>query len=256
MPNSVDNQPHRSTERVLSIFEYLTETENVGKTLTDISIQMNAPKSSLLPMLRTLVSRGYLHYNPLTHQYFLGYKLYEVGTKYVSENNLNDAIYQVMMELATANNVTVQFGELVAGDVLFLQKVDLFEKLRLYRAVGRRTPAYANALGKVLLSDKGPAEVKKLYPDGLVPITPKTVTNLDVLNEQLAEVRQLGFARSNEEATQYVSSIAVPVLKSGRIAYGLEASMSIFEYSEEKERQLLFSMYDAKGRIENFLKNQ
>ena len=126
---------HRSTERVISIFEYLTETENVGKNLTEIAAYLNAPKSSIFPMLRTLVSHRYLHYNPLTRQYFIGYKLYEVGTKYISDNNLDDAIYQVMQEIATAYNVTVLLGELIAGDVLFLQKVDICRNFCRHRDI-------------------------------------------------------------------------------------------------------------------------
>ncbi len=251
-----DTSTHRGTDRILSIFEYLTETDNIGKSLTEIAAQLEAPKSSILPMLRAMVTRGYLHYNPLTYQYFLGYKLYEVGTKYVSETNIGDALYQVMQEIASEYSVTVTLGELVAGDILFLQKVDLFEKLRLYRAVGRRVPAYATALGKVLLSEKTPAEINKFYPDGLTPITSKTITDINVLYEQLETIRQVGFATAREESTQYVGSVAIPIRKNGTIVYGLEASMSILEHTEEKERQVLYRLYDAKTRIENFLKNQ
>lgn len=247
---------HRSTERVISIFEYLTETENVGKNLTEIAQYLESPKSSILPMLRTLVARGYLHYNGLTHQYFIGYKLYEIGTKYVGNTNIDDAIYLLLKNLVTSNGVAVLLGELVAGDVLFLQKVGLFEEFRLYRAVGRRTPAYASALGKVLLSDKSKEDIRRLYPDGLTPITNKTITDFDVLDAELAQTRQIGFARCNEECTQYVASIAVPIRKGGRIVYGIEVNMSIFEYNDEKEHELLYALYDTKNKIENFLKSQ
>ena len=58
MDNTVsenNNSQHRSTERVVLILEFLTETENSGKTLTEIANYLNAPKSSILPILRTLV---------------------------------------------------------------------------------------------------------------------------------------------------------------------------------------------------------
>lgn len=248
--------PHRGTERILDVFEYLTDVDNVGKTLTEISQQLDAPKSSLLPILRTLVSRGYLYYNGLTHQYFLGYKLYEIGTKYANEENLDDAIYQIMAEISQTYSVTIQFGELVFGDVLFLQKVDSFEKLRLYKTVGRRVPAYSTALGKVLLSDKNAKELRDIYPEGLTPLTPKTITDLSMLSEQIENVRLQGFARDTEEATPYVCSLAVPIMKAGHIAYGLQISISKFEYSEERECQLLSTLFDAKSKIENFLRNQ
>ena len=176
MDNTVsenNNSQHRSTERVVLILEFLTETENSGKTLTEIANYLNAPKSSILPILRTLVSYGYLHYNPIVMQYFLGYKLYEIGTKYVGDSNMDDVIFQVMYNFASANDVTLIMGELIAGDVLVVQRVDPFEKLRLYRAVGRRIPAYADAAGKILLAEKSDADVMRLYPEGLTAITPK-----------------------------------------------------------------------------------
>ncbi len=245
---------HRATARVMSIFEFLTDTENVGKSLTEIANYLKAPKSSILPILRTLVDFQYLHYNTVTMQYFLGYKLYEIGTKYVGESNVDDAIQQVMQEFASNYGVTLLLGELVAGDVLVVQKVDLFEKLRLYRAVGRRIPAYSDASGKVLLAEKSDAEIMKLYSEGLIAYTEKTITDPAVLFEQLDVVRQTGVATSNEETTRYVRSVAVPIKKNGSAVYAIEASLSIFEYTEEKERELILGLYELKAKIENLIK--
>ena len=259
MDNTVsenNNSQHRSTERVVLILEFLTETENSGKTLTEIANYLNAPKSSILPILRTLVSYGYLHYNPIVMQYFLGYKLYEIGTKYVGDSNMDDVIFQVMYNFAVANNITLILGELIAGDVLVVQRVDSFEKLRFYRAVGRRIPAYADAVGKILLAEKSDADVMRLYPEGLTPITPKTITNPSVLFEDLDTIRQTGVAVSNEELTLYVRSVAVPIKKHDVTCYGLEICISIFDYTEEKERKLLYELYELKGKIEGFLKMQ
>jgi len=247
---------HNTTERIILIFEYLTESENSGKTLTEIAKYMDAPKSSILPILRTLVTYGYLHYNPIIMQYFLGYKLYEIGTKYVGDSNMDDVIYQVMQDFAAANSVTLILGELVAGDVLIVQKVDLFEKLRLYRAVGRRIPAYADAAGKMLLSEKSSADIMRLYPEGLIPITAKTITDPAALFEQLDIVRQTGVAVSNEESTMYVRSVAIPIKKNDSTVYSLEACFSVFDYTEEKERAILLKLYELKNKIESFLKCQ
>lgn len=247
---------HRATERVVQIFSFLTETENVGKSLTEIANYLDAPKSSILPMLRTLVSYGYLHYNPVVMQYFLGYKLYEIGTKYVGDANMDDVIFQVMYNFAMENNVTLLLGELVAGDVLVVQRVDSFEKLRLYRAVGRRIPAYADAAGKILLAQKDSSEIMRLYPDGFLPLTSKTITEPSILFEQLENIRQTGVAVSVEESTMYVRSVAIPIRKQDLTTYALEVCFSIFEYSEEKERQILYALHDLKGKIENFLKMQ
>ena len=250
------NSLHRSTERVIQIFQFLTETENTGKNLTEISNYLEAPKSSILPILRTLVSYGYLHYNPIEMQYFLGYKIYEIGSKYIGDSNMDDVIFQLMYNFATANDVTLLLGELVAGDVLFLQRVDPIEKLRLYKAVARRIPAYADSAGKILLAEKSAADVMRLYPDGMSPLTAKTITDPSVLFDHLDTIRQTGVAMSNEESTLYVRSVAIPIKKHGSTVYALEACFSIFDYSEEKERKILFALYELKAKIESFLKMQ
>ncbi len=252
--NEVKTGQHRATERVLQIFQFLTETENTGKTLTEISQHLDAPKSSILPMLRTLVSYGYLHYNPIVMQYFLGYKIYEIGSKYIGDSNMDDVIFQLMYNFATNNDVALLLGELIAGDMLIVQRVDPIEKLRLYKAVARRIPAYADAAGKILLAEKSAADVMRLYPEGLSPLTPKTITDPALLFEQLATIRQTGVAASNEESTMYVRSVAIPIKKQDTTVYALEASFSVFDYSEEKERKILFALHELKAKIENFLK--
>ena len=94
---------HRGTERILDIFELLTNIENAGLTLTEISEKLNVPKSSILPLLHTMVSRGYLHCNQVNQKYFLGYKLYEIGTKYLNKKNtMDDALYEIMQEVVQA----------------------------------------------------------------------------------------------------------------------------------------------------------
>jgi DNA-binding IclR family transcriptional regulator len=44
--------------RVLDILETLSGRP-AGASLTELSVSLEAPKTSLLPLLRTLVSRGY-----------------------------------------------------------------------------------------------------------------------------------------------------------------------------------------------------
>ena len=54
----------------------------------------------------------------------------------------------------------------------------------------------------------------------------------------------------------YVRSVAVPIKKHDVTCYGLEACFSIFDYTEEKERKILYELYELKGKIEGFLKMQ
>ena len=50
---------HRATDRVIDILEH-TAASRDGIPLKDLSLLVETPKSSLLPLLRTLSARGYL----------------------------------------------------------------------------------------------------------------------------------------------------------------------------------------------------
>ena len=60
---------HRSTSRVLDIFELLSTTSSDGATLTEIAQALESPKSSILPILQTLVARGYIDMDYRTNKY-------------------------------------------------------------------------------------------------------------------------------------------------------------------------------------------
>lgn len=59
---------HRATARVLDILESLSGSEE-GLTLTELSQALDAPKSSLFPIVHTLEERRYLRQDDGTGRY-------------------------------------------------------------------------------------------------------------------------------------------------------------------------------------------
>ena len=81
-------EQHRSTERVLDILELVAQDGRPHYTLTQISQRLDAPKSSLLPILRTLHQRGYLFFEESSATYSIGFKAYEIGTGYIRNGSI------------------------------------------------------------------------------------------------------------------------------------------------------------------------
>lgn len=81
--------PHRSTSRVLDIFDLLSTTME-GFTLTEIAQALQSPKSSILPILQTMAARNYIDLDYRTNRYTIGINLFCVGwiyhTKFRSMN--------------------------------------------------------------------------------------------------------------------------------------------------------------------------
>ena len=71
-------RPHRATNRIVDILE-LVSTSREGLALHEVSAQLEAPKSSLLPLLRALTARGYLAQGR-DGDYRLGLRIFELSS--------------------------------------------------------------------------------------------------------------------------------------------------------------------------------
>src|SRR5262245_5274123 len=75
---------HRATDRVIDILELAAGSRH-GLALKDVSRGVETPKSSLLPLLRTLTARGYLEQGQ-AGEYRLGPRAMELAAR--SRNDL------------------------------------------------------------------------------------------------------------------------------------------------------------------------
>lgn len=246
-------EPHRSTQRVLDILDNLVKSRDSGLSLTELAAALQAPKSSLFPIVHTLYQAGFLSLNPDTSRYTIGFKAYEVGNAYLRDDSLNAEIQAQMRFITDQCREACFFGELAGGDVLYLFKTDSPEPIRMVASPGKRLPAYSAGIGKALLSDKTRAELEELYPDGLQPLTPCTITNMNELCEQLNTIRQNGLAFEKEESTPYIQCIAVPIRRAGAVRAAMSVAVPVFRYEEEKERIITELLRKTQLKLENLI---
>ena len=250
---SEDKNIHRSTSRVLDILELVAEHPS-EYNLTDISKLMEAPKSSLYPIMYTLTARHFLALDNNGH-YKVDFSLYQVGNSYLRQLNFLDEVEKILTNMTNVCMETSHFGILKGGDVLYLKKIDSPEPIRMTSRVGMRIPAYGTAIGKALLMDTEFLELKKLYPNGLKALTENTITDFTDLSNQLSEARLLGYTCEMEESTQYICCFAVPIQKKGKVVAAISVAIPIFRYTEERAKLVRTLLFDSKNKIETILNN-
>lgn len=244
-------QEHRSTKRVIDIFELLARTEKAdGYSLTEISLQLGAPKSSLFPILHTLVNAAYLQYDPITMKYTIGRRLFEVGSNFAAKDNFYAQALGIMQEVVDQCSEACHIAELQGTSVHYLMKVDSPEPIRMHSAPGRHLPASCTALGKALLSNLSFGELQELYHNGLPKMTENTVVNINELYQQLTDIRKTGIAYEKEENYSLIQCMATPIYKSGEPVLALSISMPTFRSSPEKQSQIEELLLKARNRLE------
>ncbi|MBX6356740.1 MAG: IclR family transcriptional regulator [Micromonosporaceae bacterium] len=203
-------QPVKSADRTLEVLELLASSPE-RRGLGELARALDIPKSSLHGILRTMARRGWVETDATGTRFKLGVRALQVGAAYLDADPAVGLVAGVLDGLAAEFGETVHLGRLDGPYVVYLAKRESVHPLRLFSAVGRRLPAHATALGKVLLAGRSEAELDAILPDPLPTLTPHTITDRSALSAQLAVVREQGYAVDREENTEGIACFAVAV---------------------------------------------
>jgi DNA-binding IclR family transcriptional regulator len=240
-------KPVKSADRTLEILERLADAGD-RLSLGELSAELGIPKSSLHAILRTMQHRRWVETDPTGHRFGLGVRAVEIGASYVDTDDNVIRMEPILDALSEELGETVHLGRLDGNEIVYLSKRESRHHIRLYSAIGRRLPAHATALGKAILATLEPDVRDRLLRTPLPALTAHTITDLDELRDELANVRMHAFAVDREENTEGIRCFAVPV-PSGRSAPdAISVSVPIFRLDEVREQQVIETLLAAAER--------
>ena len=240
---------HKPTLRALSVLELVSSSEH-KYTLSEISRTLNIPISTLSPILYTLREQKYLGFDEEAQSYYLGMRLFEIGSR-IQGSSTYQKIINIMSDVVDACGETCHFGILDRGDVLYLAKVDAKQPIRLFSTIGKRLPAYGTAIGKALLKGYSLEDLKQLYPEGLKPLTTNTITDFQKLYDQIHGNDILLY--ENEESNESIRCIAVPIYRNGTVVAACSVAVPIYRYSREKQSDIETALKTALVQLEQMI---
>lgn len=211
-------------DRGLDLIELLATSET-GMSISECVAATGLPKSTVHRILATYTSRHYVEKDEETSVYSLGYKFVELTSLYLNKVVLKTEAEPIMHALAQMFHATTYLGVLENNEVMYLQKTDQRNSLRLYTSIGKREPLYCTALGKILLAALPQPEFERVARHlNYAPYTPNSITNYEDLAREVARVRAQGYAVDRGEHTVDSSCLAVPIYDYTR---NVMAAMSI-----------------------------
>jgi IclR family transcriptional regulator, KDG regulon repressor len=202
----------RSVRRALDILETLLRCdEPLG--VAEIAKTLSIPRSTTYGIVNVLCDARYLEWFSDGSKLFLGPKLLELGTAYRSKIDLLKAGAPVVQELRDATGETVQLSVLDAGMLLVLMKEEGNHPVRIISRVGSRVPVNWAAGGRLIVSDLGDVELRRLLRQ-TVRASPTGKANLDIesLIRQVRRARQQGYSTELGEANDHAGCVAAPVI--------------------------------------------
>lgn len=206
--------PIAGSTPVLRMFSLL---ELIAANNTFVSLQMLAqetglPKPTLHRMLTNFVAEGLLVRQTDKRLYGTGPRLRAFAETLLMNATQLGARHSVLRSLVRELGETCNITTLSGDEVLYLDRVETQEPLRVHLGAGSRVPVHASASGKLLLSQLPEmARSKLLTRAPLERFTDTTITDYDALEREVTLSASRGYAVDNEEFLTGLVCIAVLV---------------------------------------------
>jgi DNA-binding IclR family transcriptional regulator len=204
----------RSVARVLHLLDRLAATPQ-GASLAALAQAVDAPKTTVLGLLRGLAAEGYAV--QAGGAWHLGPESFGLARAVLAgqqPDGFGTAGHAVLEALAESTGETALLAVLAPdhGAMVYTDKVESRTALRFAATVGDRRPIHCTATGRVMLAFLPPPWPEEfLRKAKLTPLTRTSVTDRRTLRRIVAETRERGYAVSMGESTEGVVGIAAPV---------------------------------------------
>ena len=245
---------HNPTFRVMEILKLIGSKPDL--TLTDISCELGFSKSTIQPILKTLLQLGYIVQNPDSQTYKIGIETFKISQSYLNNNSTFDLIKNHMKEIVNECNEICQMGvqdNRNPKNIFYIAKEEPSQSIALISRIGTSLPAHATALGKCLLSSYSNNYILELFKYGMEKLTKNTITDVNTLIAQLENIRKENYSIEREEATEGIECIAIPLTQDKKVIASLSVSIPTYRSSEEKIESIKTLLLQHKKDIDTIL---
>ncbi|MFW6381283.1 MAG: IclR family transcriptional regulator [Bacillota bacterium] len=200
----------KSVVKAMNVFEELV---NRGKpvTLSLLSKSLGLNISTVHRLLNTLLELGYVEQNE-DGLYKLGLRSYKLADLIYRDFDLRKLIHPYLEEIVDTCNETTNFVIMEDFQVVYIDQVESTNMVRMFAGQGSHGPAYCTGSGKALLANLEPDKRQQYLKEAeLTAYTENTITDTEQLRQELARIREQGYALDLEEMEKGVRCVAAPI---------------------------------------------
>jgi DNA-binding IclR family transcriptional regulator len=157
--------------------------------------------------------------------------------------------HPIMLEVVKACHESTYVSVMRKGQVVPLDMVESDLPVRIVSHVGEDLPLHCTAAGKVHLAFEPAEELQRCLSDELTSYTAHTITDRNVLSEQINGVATAGYAIDSGEYLNDVHSVAVPIKDYTRTVVGsLVVIGPAYRISSDRIQNELIPLITKAGR--------
>jgi len=203
-------------------------------TFQEIIELSGMPKTSVYRMLMSLEEIGFLEKGS-DAKYRLGLIFLKFGSLVSSRLDIRTIAHPIMKELHEDVEEAINLIVCQGDQAVYIDKIDLKQKVRLYTAIGRKSPLYAGACSRIILSFMSDDDIHDyLRRTELQQYASGTITDKHKLYQSIERARKEGYTLSCSELEDHTCAIAAPIFNhEGEVIAGISIAGMEAHYTEE-----------------------
>lgn len=229
----------QTLERALTILDFVSEEP---RHIGEIAKFLEVHHSTALRLLHSMRKYDFVYELP-NHEYRLGAAVFRLGFRALEALDLRSIAHPFMVELGEKTMETVHLGVLEHGHVAYIDKVEAQHTVRMHSRIGAVAALHCTGVAKGILAFLPPEQRSELLNGTqLDRRTPNTIVELAALERELAESRERGYARDDEENEVGIHCISAPIFN----GFGeVEGSISLSTPTSRVDEETLLGFVPA-----------
>jgi len=208
----------------LAVIETFT-AERPRQSISQVAAASGLDRATARRCLLTLAQLGYADYDG---KFFtLTPRVLRLGTACLATMPLPQVVQPWLDKLSADLGESSSVSILDDHEIVYVARAAQKKVMSISLMPGSRLPAYCTSMGRVLLAALPEVEAQAILTRAPLPArTPRTITDPQALMEELARIRDQGFAVVDQEVELGLRSIAVPLLDArGRVLAALNLGL-------------------------------
>jgi len=199
---------------------------------TEVVEATGLAKATTHRILGTLVDRQFVTVD-VDGNYLPGPKILSLAGRALQRIDISAIARPFVDELVARSHCTVHLGVANGDEIIYLIRADSDRPYVMPSRVGLSIPMHCTGIGKVVLGSWAEDELERFVARaGLGARTEHTITSLEGLRTEIADVRRLGYALDRQENVVGLGCVAAPIRDhTGTVKYGISISTLLIEHT-------------------------
>ncbi|WP_405340484.1 IclR family transcriptional regulator [Ruminococcus sp.] len=205
----------KSLSKAIDLLDILSVSRH-GLSLSELAERAGFPKSTTHALASTLRDRGLLR-QLQNGDYALGMRLFEYGSAVSRGFDIGELSRPYLESLSSLTGANSVISLLDGESAVSFDYAVSSSGVQILPEIGVRLPLHCTSQGKMMLAYLPESRMQSLFRrQPMRPYTRHTITSMDDLQQQLADIRQKGYAVEDGEYKVGLRSVSAPVFDASR----------------------------------------